>query len=687
MVLMAIHLQAKIEKGNEKGKIEVTAKTLHSTKDTVRATEDAVVYYDDSAIKASNATYGKETKLLVLDGDIEMIGYQGTKEHSSHMEIHAGAKEIRFEELFFTSGNDIWLFSEHAHKLDANYTFGSSVFSSCEVDNPLWTMKFDRAVYDSKERYMKVYDAKLSFLDVPFLYTPYLAFSTNNTRSSGALMPDFSYNSLEGFLYEQPIFWAISDSMDMEFNPQLRTKRSVGLYTTFRFADSAYSSGEIRAGYFKNKQSYIIQEELPNDSHYGLEFNYESSRVFSQIMPKGFTDGLYINSTFLNDIDYLNLQGDPLNHFGLMPLQESRLNYFAYDDEYYLGINARYFIDTREGVDQDKTLQMLPSVHARKYLTHFLVNNFTYNIDLKMNNFDRSKGANLRQAALRIPLEFTTSFFDDFLNVVLGEEFFYSKYFFHNDTFANDTFEYYSNIHKVKLFTDLSKKYKHFVHVLQPSIVYVKPGGETQSPVDFGLLQDEQKELFAVGLPEEQYDFSLSQYFYDHAMNLKFFQRFSQKYYRNRKDKLADMGNEMQYNLKQWSVYSNFVYAHEFNKLRESSTRINLSKENYNFSLGHSYKQTLPDFPNIIDANDVDFSFAYTYNERVSFNGGLAYNVDGGASRQWRFGGAYRRDCWSIAASVRQDILPRPAGFTKNNVYFMNFQFIPFGGVDAGGNQ
>ncbi len=668
-------------------KVEVTAKTLYSTTNTVTATEGVVVYYDNSVIKASMATYNKKTKLLKLDGHIEMIGYQDTKEHATHMEINTQNKEIRFEKLFFSSGNDVWLFTDNAHRQDGNYTFGKSIFSSCEVDNPLWTMRVDHALYDSKEKYMKVYDAKVSFLGIPFFYTPYLAFSTNNKRSSGLLFPQFGYSSLEGFMYEQPIFWAISENMDLEFNPQLRTSRSVGFYTTFRFADSAFSSGELRVGYFKDSQEYSIEQQLPNQSHYGLEFNYGSSELFSKNFPSGFTDGLYVNTTFLNDIDYLNLQNDRLGHFGLIPLQESRLNYFTYNDAYYLGVNAKYFIDTRNGIDNDKTLQILPAIQAHKYLKNFLFDNLTYSIDWKMTNLQRKEGVTMRQGEIRIPLEFTTSFLDDFMNLSIGEEFFYSKYFFNNGTFIYDDFSYYSNIHKAKIFTDLTKRYDTFIHVMQPSISYIKPGSETQAPVDFTLLTQEQKELFAVGLPEEQYDFSFSQYFYDYAMRLKFFQRFTQKYYNNRKDKLADMSNEMQYNWKQWSFYNNLIYAHEFDKIRESSVRIRLVKPQYNFSIGHSYKQILPDLPNVSKANDLAFSFGYTFNEQISFNGGFTYNLDEDTSRQWRFGGSYHQDCWRIDASIRQDIIPRPLGFTKNNTYFLQLEFIPFGGVNSGSVQ
>ena len=97
------------------------------------------------------------------------------------------------------------------------------------------------------------------------------------------------------------------------------------MYATFRFVDSNVSSGTLRMGYFKDKKSYTQERNLPNDSHYGLEFNYSSSNFLKSYVPKGYDDGLYINTTFLNDIDYRNLQNSPLRHFGWSPLQQSRV--------------------------------------------------------------------------------------------------------------------------------------------------------------------------------------------------------------------------------------------------------------------------------------------------------------------------------------------------------------------------
>jgi LPS-assembly protein len=227
----------------------------------------------------------------------------------------------------------------------------------------------------------------------------------------------------------------------------------------------------------------------------------------------------------------------------------------------------------------------------------------------------------------------------------------------------------------------LTKDYASFTHILQPSLSYLKPGSENQSPIEFSQLDPEQKELFSVGLPEEQYTFSLSQYFYDENMKLKFYQRLSQKYYVDRDYELADLNNEMQYNFDHLRIYNIIGYSHEFKKIRFSSSSISYGGNDYSLSLGHSYKKVLADDPNARSANDVTFNFGYTYNQQISFNGGLTYNIDDSSSRQWKFGGKYYRDCWSVDASVREDIRPTSSGPISQSTYYVQLNFTPFGSI------
>ena len=666
-----------------KNKIEILANTIESNNTAVTAKDNVLIYYDNSVIKASSVLFHKKKELLTLSGHVEVIGYKGTKEQTNFMQINTKTKEVEFDKLFLMSQNDIWIFANKAKKKEESYELGASMFSSCNIKNPLWKMYFSNALYDTNSSYMKLYNTKLYMWNIPLFYTPYLGFSLKKERTSGVLFPIVGYSKLEGVLYEQPLYWAINPNMDMEFNPQIRTTRSTGIYSTFRFVDSAYSQGKVRLGFFKDKESYALRENLTEDKHYGIEFNYNSSKFLKQWLPYNFKDGLYINSTILNDIDYLNLQKNGLNHFGLNPLQESRINYFSYTNAYYLGLHTKYFIDTRSE-NNDATLQILPSVQLHKYLTSFLWQNLTYTMDLVVNNFERKKGIKFNEKSLNIPIEWSMGFFDNFMTVSLREEFFYRKVRFFNGEYQNNNYEYFNALHKINFFSDMNKQYNNFMHAIHPSFTYINAGTQRENPVEFSKLTLEQQSLFSIKRPENSYEFSLNHYLYNKNMKLKFYQRISQKIYANRILKWADIDNEMFYYFMNITLYHHFIYSYDFKKFRESSSLLFLDYKQYNFSLGHTYTNSLDKTLTVIDTDDMIFSFVYRLSDVMKIKGGIIYKLTDTTSEQWNIGISYRRDCWGISTSFRQSITPRPNGFTTDTGLYIQMRFAPFGSLGTG---
>lgn len=674
------------------GKIEVTAEYVESIDDVLYAKKGVVVYYDDSVIRADRATFDKAAHKLVLDGHVEMIGYRGTKEQSPHLEIDTESNEVTFKELFFANENDIWLLTKKANRKEGNYTFGASVLSSCELDDPLWTLHFTSAKYDSAEKYMKVYNARVNLWDIPVFYTPYMAFSTDNRRSSGLLFPKIGYTEEDGFIYEQPIYWAISDSMDLELNPQIRVDRSLGIYGTFRFVDSDHSHGYLRVGYFKDKDSFSETHNLPEDKHYGLQFKYDSAKLISDNLGETYQDGLYVRISYLNDIDYLNLQKTHLSEFGQSPLQESRIDYYLQNESWYGALNAKYYIDTRLP-DNDATLQTLPALQWHKFLDSVFVNNLTYSLDLQAHHRYRKEGTRMKDLELRVPITFDMPLFDDYLHAVFKESLFAGKYYFDNGSdLTYEDFTYASNVHEVKLYSDLTKRFEKYTHVIQPSAGYILPGNEHQDPVSPAELigaQPDIKDLFSAGLPEESFYFSLNQYIYDDDMDLIFFQRLTQRYYTDRDYKWADLQNEMEYDWEDWTFYNNIIYSFEFSDIREMGSYIGLKKENYKFSIGHTYKQDFTPTETYVRANDIQLDLSYDLNEHVSFYGRWSYDLENTEMQLWRFGGGYHRDCWSIDASVSADIRPRPTStagvldYDQEYSFYIQLNFIPFASINT----
>jgi len=674
-------------------KIEIIAEDLSATERLVTAKGNVVVHYDDTVIQSSKAVYDREKHILTLSGDrVELFGYRGSKIESGELQINTESKELRFKNLFLADSNDIWIYADSAKKRDDNMTFGPSIMSSCNVNKKDWVLYSDSSKYDKKEHYMTMRGVKLKFWDVPLFYTPYLGFSTHKERSSGLLFPSFGYSKSDGVVYEQPIYWAPSKSWDVELRPQIRSIRGEGIYGTVRFADSPYSFGAVRVGYFQDKEDYVEEHNIKNDTHYGFEMLYDSSKMLGRFveLDDDVVDGLYINATLLNDIDYIYLQKKPMSHFGAVPLQESRFNYFIHDDDYSAGLYAKYFIDTRLA-DNNTTMQILPTIQLHKYLKPILLDSLTYSVDLTMNNFTRDEGTTLKVAEFYMPVEYTHSFFDDYMTFSLKEDLYYNTLLYGNGTFANDDYQYYNNVTRVKLFSDLTKKYDTFVHVLQPSFTYNAPGNGVESPVDYDDLEDDQKRLFAPGVEEENLAFKFSQYIYDDDGKLIFYERLTQFYHPDKEDnKFDDMSHEMLYNVREWEFYNSFIYSYEFNKIKQMSSAIRWKTDGYGLSLTHSYQRiySYGEGDRVVETeknNDINLNIVYQLTNRLGLVGGFVYDIDESFNSQWRFGMKYNRDCWNISLGYRQDVRPTSttsgADSILDNSFSFQINFVPFGGV------
>jgi LPS-assembly protein len=260
-----------------------------------------------------------------------------------------------------------------------------------------------------------------------------------------------------------------------------------------------------------------------------------------------------------------------------------------------------------------------------------------------------------------------------------------------NGTFANDDYQYYNNITRVKLFSDLTKKYDTFVHVLQPSFTYNIPGNGVESPVDYDDLEDDQKRLFAPGVEEENLAFKFSQYIYDDDGKLIFYERLTQFYHPDNEDnKFDDISHEMLYNVREWEFYNSFIYSYEFNKIKQMSSAIRWKTDGYGLSLTHSYQRiySYGEDNRVVETeknNDINLNIVYQLTNRLGLVGGFVYDIDESFNSQWRFGMKYNRDCWNISLGYRQDVRPTSttsgADSILDNSFSFQINFVPFGGV------
>ncbi len=286
------------------------------------------------------------------------------------------------------------------------------MMSGCDPNDPLWKMHFSSSAYNSDSKWLNIYNARIFIYDIPVFYTPYFGYSLDTTRRTGLLAPAFGTSEDEGFYYEQPIYIAEQNWWDLELKPQVRTSRGYGGYSTFRFVDSKISRGELTTGYFKEQDSYFTNQELAHDTHYGFNFLYDNSDVVNQWLGTNFKgqSGLYMDLNNMNDVDYINLSTNDTTKNATSTQVLSRINLFYNTEKNYFGAYFKYYQDLTV-VDNEETLQQLPTFQYHRYLNTLFGDYLLYNLDMQSNNIFREVGKHVTQTNVTGPVTLQSSFF------------------------------------------------------------------------------------------------------------------------------------------------------------------------------------------------------------------------------------------------------------------------------------
>ena len=263
-------LQARVEN------VEFVAKEVHKVGDIVVATGDVLVYSPSYLISAKRAKYDEKNEIVELFENVSILRNNEEATNSNYAKINLKTNEITTDNTFaMHQSKELWIVSEQFCSSDARIDTSKSIVSSCNVDEPDWHIEYKDGYLDKQKKYLHIYNpvfyGNLPFVgNTPLFYLPYFGFSTDKTRRTGFLTPKISFSKSEGLFFEQPFYIAEYNEWDLELNPQIRTNRGVGLYATFRFADSPYSSGYIRTGFFKDSKKYQDKNSLKYSTHTGV---------------------------------------------------------------------------------------------------------------------------------------------------------------------------------------------------------------------------------------------------------------------------------------------------------------------------------------------------------------------------------------------------------------------------------
>ena len=653
--------------------VEVLAKNVSKNGDLVHAKGDVVLYSQKYLITADRADYNQKTGDLNLFGDITILEGIEYSAKSGKVSLNLNSDIGSFQPLFFFNNvSNIWLSCESATSNPQRYLTKKSIVSSCNVQNPDWKINFSSGKLNRKNNFLTVYNALFYAGDIPIFYLPYFSFSVDKTRRSGLLRPKFGLSSSDGLYYMQPIYFAPYLNWDLEFDPQIRTNRGDGINSTFRYADSPFSNLKVESGVFHEYDRYVKKNSLINSNHYGLELKYDRSQLFSKKFSKDDEDGLYVDFTYLNDIDYLNTKKSEIQSYN--SLVTSTLNYYFKKDLDYYGIYAKYYIDTAKESNED-TLQELPTLQYHRFSNSIFLDNLLYSIDLKSKNYERNKGLNATQYEFNAPLTYYFSLLDDYLHFSISENIYMTYVDYSNDESLSTYGQYYRNYHKFSAYTELSKAYDDFFHTLYIDLDYVVPSKEKKT----GYFAD----FIPVDTEEKSLTLNLAEFFYNSAGDKRVSHTLRQQYYfSNYRYKYGDLENNIKIYFSDKIDFSNTIfYSYEFSRFSKIQNSLNYTNDLFHASLLHTYENT----PNT-NTNFITLSFDSNYYRNYDIFTSLNYDIKNSFFKSWKIGFKKKKRCWDYSIVYSENTTPQLTSSSANSInkrgIYIMFNLYPLGSID-----
>ncbi len=178
-----------------------------------------------------------------------------------------------------------------------HYRLKQATYTTCPAGDDDWLLQVADLKLDDEEKEGTARRVKLTFKDVPILYTPWMNFSYSGKRKSGLLAPTYGTSVRTGLELTLPFYWNIAPNYDATFSARAMSKRGVALNNEVRYLG-------------KNSSGNLLVDVLPYDLE-TKESRWRTTFAHNHYLGSGFSTRLDYNR--VSDDDYFRDLGNSMN--------------------------------------------------------------------------------------------------------------------------------------------------------------------------------------------------------------------------------------------------------------------------------------------------------------------------------------------------------------------------------------
>ncbi|MBI3903888.1 MAG: LPS-assembly protein LptD [Nitrosomonadales bacterium] len=229
--------------GGEETPIFISAQQVEGKKDSqVEARGYVEMRKRGQIISADHMLYAQDNREVAADGTVR-VEQDNNVIRSPHLQLNLMTNIGQMSQPVFQFGDNHARGNAVTLNLEGRqlYILHDVNYTTCPADQDDWLLKVRELEIDRNSQLGVAHSARVEFMGVPILYTPWMSFGLNGQRKSGFLGPVFGSTVKGGSDLTLPYYWNIAPNMDATISPRIMSKRGILLNNELRYLEPAYS--------------------------------------------------------------------------------------------------------------------------------------------------------------------------------------------------------------------------------------------------------------------------------------------------------------------------------------------------------------------------------------------------------------------------------------------------------------
>ncbi|MFA0440164.1 LPS assembly protein LptD [Vibrio sp. 10N.286.49.C2] len=217
---------------------------------------DVVVVQGNKTITADSVTLHQDENIVVAEGNVTLEDGQ-LKTVSDKITNNLNKDEITAEnstyKMLCGGGRGEAVYVSKTGK--SMYQIEDGSITTCPEDDNSWRFLADDIKVDQEAEVATLYGSRVEVKDVPIFYMPYMSMPISGKRKTGVLFPSLSLGSKNGLELQVPVYWNLAPNYDLLTTFHYMQTRGLQLKGNLRYLTGT-SNGTLDAEYLANDDKY-----------------------------------------------------------------------------------------------------------------------------------------------------------------------------------------------------------------------------------------------------------------------------------------------------------------------------------------------------------------------------------------------------------------------------------------------